>query len=218
MSSLIDENSKSVGSSLSRLYVLRHGETDWNVQKRLQGRTDTSLNDQGRAQAHRHGIKLAKELHAAFPEPLLFEKEIKTWSFVSSPLKRCRETMEIVLSAFDLSSHSYEIDDRLIEISFGEWEGKSWSELRDSDPLLVQARFDDPWVNCAQGAETYAELEKRVLNWHSSLLHKTIAVTHSGPTRVVRRFLSQLPKEEILSLESPQDKFIKTHSRGFEWV
>ena len=218
MSSLIDETSNSVTHSASQLYLLRHGETDWNVQKRLQGRTDTSLNDKGRAQAQRHGIELAKELHAAFPDPLLFEKEIKTWSFVSSPLKRCRETMEIVLSALELSPHLYEIDERLLEISFGDWEGKSWAELRDIAPQLVQARFDDPWENCARGAETYTDLDKRVLSWYSSLSKKTIAVTHSGPSRIVRAAVSDLPKDEILKLDSPQDKFIRVNSKGFEWI
>ncbi|MGH1406819.1 MAG: histidine phosphatase family protein [Rhodomicrobiaceae bacterium] len=222
MSSLIDEKSGSISHSMPQLYLLRHGETDWNVKKRLQGRTDTSLNDAGRAQALRHGVQLKLELAQFFQSSSLknihLQNELKAWSFVSSPLKRCRETMEIVLSALELPSHSYDIDDRLLEISFGEWEGKSWVELRDETPKLVEARFKNPWDVSGPQGETYTELRSRVLSWYEDLSVNTIAVTHSGPSRIVRSAVSNLPEDQVLSLESPQDRFIKVYTDGFEWI
>lgn len=211
------ENSVSQSVSPSLLYVLRHGETDWNVEKRLQGRTDTSLNEQGRRQARRHGDALAQVLSSTSQIKDL-KNELAEWHFVSSPLKRCRETMEIVLDRLGHSSHSFSVDDRLIEISFGEWEGQRWEDLYMSEPELVKARFENPWVDCAPGAETYTDLEKRVLDWYACLPAKTIAVTHSGPSRILRRSVSQMPKEQVLDLQSPQDRFIKISGNRFEWI
>jgi len=222
MSSLIDEKSDCISDSVPQLYLLRHGETDWNVQKRLQGRTDTQLNDNGRAQAKRHGIQLGTELAKLFQNSPLntldLKSELNDWYFVSSPLKRCLETMEILLASLDLPNQTYDVSEQLLEISFGEWEGKSWDELRVAVPDLVQARFDNPWDICGPQGETYTELKSRVLNWYKSLPAKTIAVTHSGPSRIVRDLVSPVKRDKILSLTSPQDRFLAITQKGYDWV
>jgi probable phosphoglycerate mutase len=217
MSSLIDEKPGSISNSMSQLYLFRHGETDWNVQKRLQGRTDTSLNDVGRTQAKRHGLELKAELARGLKNSDL-KTDLNDWYFVSSPLKRCKETMDILLHALGLPDHSYDTDQRLLEISFGEWEGKSWAELRAEVPDLVQARFDNPWDVCGPQGETYTELKTRVCNWYESLPSKTIAVTHSGPSRIVRDCVCSVKRDEILTLTSPQDSFLAVTHKGYEWI
>ena len=211
------ENLVSPSVSPSLLYLLRHGETDWNAEKRLQGRTDTSLNEQGRRQAKRHGDELSRILGSLSLTKDL-KDELSDWYFVSSPLKRCRETMAVVLDRLGHSSHPFSVDDRLIEVSFGEWEGQRWEDLYMNEPAMVKARFENPWVDCAPGAETYTDLEKRVLDWYAGLPAKTIAVTHSGPSRILRRAVDQLPKKQILDLQSPQDRFIKIRDDRFEWI
>ena len=88
-----------------RLYLIRHGETNWNVQRRLQGQADTDLNE--------NGIRLAKvsaENMKDIPIDLAF----------TSPLRRARHTAEIILG--ERNAPLLE-DDRLKEISFGSWEG-----------------------------------------------------------------------------------------------
>ena len=90
-----------------KIYVLRHGETSWNRQRLLQGRSDVELNENGR--------KLAKETAegmADIPFDLVF----------TSPLKRAKETAEIVLNGRDIPIVE---DERIIEISFGVNEGKA---------------------------------------------------------------------------------------------
>lgn len=211
------ENLVSQSVSPSLLFVLRHGETDWNAEKRLQGRTDTPLNEQGRRQARRHGDELAQILRS-ISQTRDLKDELAEWHFVSSPLQRCRETMDIVLGCLGHSSHPFSVDDRLIEISFGEWEGQRWEDLHMSEPELVKARFENPWEVCAPGAETYTDLEKRVLDWYVCRPVKTIAVTHSGPSRILRRAVSEIPKEQVLDLHSPQDRFIKIYGNNFEWI
>ena len=87
------------------IYVMRHGQTDWNVQKRLQGRSDTQLNDKGRELAQITGEALRE-----VPFDIAF----------TSPLMRAKETALLALGGRKVPLVE---DDRLIEISFGEYEG-----------------------------------------------------------------------------------------------
>ena len=89
-----------------KLYIIRHGETSWNVQRRLQGASDTDLNE--------NGITLAKRTGEAL-------KEIPFDLCFTSPLKRAKMTAELILAGRDISIYD---DERLREISFGEWEGR----------------------------------------------------------------------------------------------
>ena len=90
------------------LYIVRHGQTKWNVQKRLQGASDTDLNE--------NGIALAKVTGEAL-------KEVPFSCCFTSPLKRARDTAELVLGERKNSVPVYP-DDRIREISFGVWEGQ----------------------------------------------------------------------------------------------
>ncbi len=103
--------------NLPVLVFIRHGETDWNVEGRLQGRRDIPLNDTGRWQARRNGTAIM----AAMPEAGGFD-------FVASPLSRSRETMEILRAAMGLPPQGYATDDRLKELTFGAWEGFTGEE------------------------------------------------------------------------------------------
>ena len=87
-----------------KLYILRHGETDYNNQGRFQGQNDISLNERGKKQAEETKIKL---------------KDIKFDKVFVSPLKRAIETAKIVVPDYNL-----EVDNRIIERSFGKLEGK----------------------------------------------------------------------------------------------
>ena len=109
-------------TSMSVLYYVRHGETDFNSQGRLQGRRDTVLNAHGRRQAAECGVLL----HALFARE---RRQPQDFKYVSSPLKRVRKTMEIVRASLGLEPHDYEIDARLIEIAYGEWEGLTLPEI-----------------------------------------------------------------------------------------
>ena len=105
------------------LYFIRHGETDFNVAQRLQGRSETSLNARGRTQAREYAGILRD----------LFERDRRQpsdYAYVSSPLLRARETMELQRSELGLDPSAYAMDERLAEISYGEWEGRSRKSKR----------------------------------------------------------------------------------------
>ena len=74
------------------LYLVRHGQTDWNAEARFQGQMDIDLNDLGREQARQNGIKLGR----------LLGSEISRFDFVASPMSRTRETMEVARAAVGL--------------------------------------------------------------------------------------------------------------------
>src|SRR5262245_23986500 len=105
------------------LYYIRHGETDWNVEGRLQGRQDTDLNAAGRQQAHACA-GILRELVARDG------RATTEFAYISSPLRRARETMEIMRAALGMDRDAYRVEPRLREIEFGEWEGMTLAEVR----------------------------------------------------------------------------------------
>ena len=112
------------------LFYIRHGETDWNAESRLQGQRDIPINAKGRAQTQQRGEVLRE----------LIAREDGAFDFVPSPLGRTRETMEIARAALGLDPQAYQIGERLKEISFGAWEGFGLDELCRAFPEAIAAR------------------------------------------------------------------------------
>jgi probable phosphoglycerate mutase len=158
------------------LYYIRHGETDWNVVGRLQGHHDILLNAHGRAQATHCG-EILRELFA--------KKGIEAAAldYVSSPLGRARQTMELARAAIGLSAADYRIEQRLIEISFGDWEGFTITQLRSRDPERVAAREHDKWQFVAPGGESYKAVAMRMRHWYDSLAGNAVVTAHGGTAR-----------------------------------
>ena len=98
------------------LVLWRHGQTDYNLEGRIQGRVDIPLNDIGRDQA----ASAAPDLVALNPAAIF-----------SSPLERARQTAEVLASAIGLGVH---VDNRLAERSFGRWEGLSRAQIEERWP------------------------------------------------------------------------------------
>ena len=92
------------------VYFFRHGETDFNVAQRLQGRYDTSLNAIGRRQADECGNVLRELLTRDGCRP-------EDFAYISSPLKRACESMELARGNLGLAPAGYALDDRLMEIA-----------------------------------------------------------------------------------------------------
>lgn len=134
-----------------RLYLVRHGETDWNTERRLQGQVDISLNEFGKNLAVKTGRGLA---------------DIRFDICFTSPLKRAKETAELILADREVEI----IDDaRIIEMSFADWEGRHCSKERWEVPDSFQKFFDDPAnYEPAPDGESFAQVKKRTgefLQW-----------------------------------------------------
>ncbi len=128
-------------------------------QQRLQGRHDVPLNPEGRKQAMRSGAILQE----------LFDRDGRTpedFVYVSSPLMRARETMELVRTTLGLPKSPYEVEQRLAEIAFGEWEGLTYDDVIKRDGDVVAKREGDKWGFLPPGGESYAEVTARVGAWY----------------------------------------------------
>lgn len=176
------------------LYFVRHGETDFNIAHRLQGRYETSINARGREQAK----------HCAGALSDLFAREQRRpadCAFVSSPLKRARETMEIVRAALGLDAAAYAVDDRLQEISYGDWEGLTLPEISARDPELLASRDQDKWDFRPPGGESYRDVAKRVAAWYATVSRDTVIAAHGGIARALLANFGILPEEEATFAE-----------------
>jgi probable phosphoglycerate mutase len=174
-----------------RLYYVRHGLTDWNIAGRLQGHHDIPLNQTGRAQAVHCGQILADLLARAGRPAAHFD-------YVSSPLSRARETMEIVRDTLGIAPTRYEIEPRLTEISFGEWEGLTYGEVMLRDPDVVAKREADKWEFLPPGGETYRQVALRVGAWYASLERDTVVCAHGGTGRALVALLDIAAPEQAV--------------------
>lgn len=187
------------------LWFIRHGETDWNRKRRIQGRTDIPLNETGHAQASAIALSLSS-LHDSLDK----------FDLYVAPLQRPRQTMQYIVDNFGLDWADIIIDDRLTELNFGELEGTTWPELN--------ARGLDPEKNPEgyhafrpQGGESYADATERVHDWLNCLTRPAIVVAHGGISRIVRGIAMDLPIAEIPGLRNPQWKFYRIRDGEIEW-
>jgi len=160
------------------VYFVRHGQTEWNAAGRFQGTQDIPLNDLGREQAIRSGELLvdilARDSHIPAKMP-----------FLSSPLGRARNTMELLRAALGVPPHDYELDDRLREIGYGHWEGSTLPQMELSHPEVFAERQIDKWGVPPPGGESYASVTIRMRDWYDSLIQDTVAVSHGGSMRAL---------------------------------
>ena len=125
------------------LYIVRHGTTDWNARHKLQGRTDVPLNEAGR--------ELAREAAERY-------RDVHFDVCFCSPLVRAKETAEILLAGRDIPIY---YDDRLMEMSFGDYEGIENSFQIPDCPINVFFKAPENYLDPPGGAESMEELLAR---------------------------------------------------------
>jgi broad specificity phosphatase PhoE len=186
------------------LYFIRHGETDWNAAGRLQGQMDIPLNDKGRVQAAESAAILASLTNVA---------DLDYWA---SPLTRTRETMERVREALGLHPPFYKTDDRLKELTFGDWEGFTLAEAKANNPDAYQKRHNDKWNAHPPKGESYQDVANRVTPWLNSLTRDTIIVSHGGVGRALLHVLAGVPKHEAAETHIAQGVVYQMEAGGFK--
>jgi probable phosphoglycerate mutase len=181
------------------IYFVRHGETTWNRQGRMQGHLDAPLTARGLAEARRDGAALRAEITGHEPYQLVF-----------SPLHRTRETAMIIAEEVGSCLAGRRSDDQLKEVSWGAWDGLTFDEIQARDPEIWQARLRDRWNVAPPGGESYRALHERVAGWLASVADhpRLIVVSHGALGRVLRGIYLQLAPARILALEEPQDALI----------
>lgn len=174
-----------------KLYLIRHGETDWNKAHRVQGRTDIPLNDSGRAQAEQTARLL---------------RQVRIDAVYASPFSRAYETAQIIAGGRGLEINK---DDGLAEIQFGLWEGKTMGELMEQYPDLWR---DWGWLNrqedCQRmGAESYTDIQRRSMDVVERIIKErdendnVLVVSHTMPVKLIIANYLQMPLEAISRLK-----------------
>ncbi len=195
-----------------RLWFIRHGETDFNRDGRLQGQQDIALNAKGREQAGAVGRALRKLAGAE-----MAALDIAS-AFVGSPFARTRRTMELARAAMGFDPSAYALDDRLKELTFGEWEGFTWPEIEARDPAGAAARAANKWDFTPPGGESYAGLARRVAPWVETIEGDLFVASHGGVARALMYLIAGVAPEKAAEIPIQQGRAILFEGGRFEWV
>ena len=168
---------------MALFYFLRHGETEWNAGGRWCGRTDVPLSDVGRRQAE----SLARRM-----------KTISVEALYSSPLVRALETARMVGQAIGLEPW---VDQRLVELNYGAWEGRPFEEVKRTMPAVYQAWDADPAHVAPPEGETGLQLIERVTPFLAELAQKyqhgnVVVVCHRTVCRLLACHIMGVPLSE----------------------
>jgi probable phosphoglycerate mutase len=180
------------------IYLARHGETEWNLEGRMQGRLESALTPLGVRQAAAMADLIGDLVERDGPQP---------WRLVSSPAGRAQATAGAISRRLGLP---IELDERLIEIGCGEWEGRLRSDVAASHPELFATR---EWFFNAPGGETYDDVFARVSDWLAEQApepeRRVIVVSHGVAGRLLRGAYGGLTRHETIHQDVPQDAIFR---------
>jgi len=174
------------------ILLVRHGQTEFNRERRLQGQMDSPLTELGLRQAEAVGELLAGMIRPA-----------DGWMLAASPLGRARDTATVIGARLGLTVM---LDDRLMEVSWGRHEGRTRSELEAGYPDTFGRTG---WAFDVAEAEALEAVEARLASWLEDLppepWRRVIAVSHGVSGRVLRGLYASLPREDMRRQDVPQD-------------
>jgi len=175
------------------LYLVRHGQTEFNAAGRYQGRLDSPLTALGRSQAERVGTLIATLVPPGT-------------RIVSSPLGRALSTATIIAQAAALPTP--ETDARLVEISLGRWDGMTDEDIEFTHPGARDGTDRWNWHFASPDGETYEQMAARAGAWlaeATALTTPLVAVSHGVTGRMLRGLYAGLDRETALKQDVPQD-------------
>jgi len=177
---------------LPPLYLMRHGQTNWNRDRRIQGQMESELTETGRGHAARQG-----EILAGLPLPAGICAHV-------SPLLRTRQTADIAVAPLGVA---ITCDDRLKEVSLGAWEGGYYADLLQENPDLRALNIFD--LCLASPGETLADLQDRIGAFLRDLRGPAIIVSHGIALTVLRGLARGLDHAQMRALDRGQGYVIQ---------
>lgn len=175
---------------MTYLILIRHGETDWNVDGRYQGQADPPLNAKGLTQAYR----LAEELAGV---------ELRV--LYTSPLRRALQTARILADTLDLPLHQ---EPRLMEIHQGDWQGRLRADIAARYPDLFRRWETEPWAVTPPGGEHLTQVQARVYAAVDEILarHRSQSIglaIHRIPIALIKVRYQGLDPDVVRTLQLP---------------
>jgi probable phosphoglycerate mutase len=188
------------------ILLLRHGETLWNTENRLQGHLDSKLTQRGKQQARQNGFILRKHVN-------------RNLRFISSPLGRCRQSAILVAQELGYDPKLIEYEDRVKERSFGRWEGYKVADIEQNDAEAYQTTRANRWCNPPPGGESYAMVATRLSSWLTDVEGESlILMSHGCAGRILRGVYTEACKEDIYALSEPHDAIYGLKNNTIERV
>jgi probable phosphoglycerate mutase len=182
------------------IYLVRHGQTEFNASSRFQGQVDSPLTELGRAQARRVGRSLRRLVDPA------------NVTLFSSPLGRAHATASIISEELGVSSDII-LDARLMEVGMGSWDGLTDYEIEMEWPKARDGLGRYEWFFHSPDGESYDAMETRlagvldeISNYPAAM---KIIVSHGVAGRMIRRLFAGLDRQVGLSLDVPQDAIFR---------
>jgi probable phosphoglycerate mutase len=177
------------------MFVALHGQTEWNREGRVQGGLDSPLTEHGRRQAVTAGRILGDQLAPG------------TFEMVCSPLGRTLETARIIATELGFDVSAIRTDERLKEVSLGQWEGHTHAEVQVRWPDSIAGSNRYNWFFRSPDGETHDEVATRLKGWLKAHAHRDtlVVVTHGIASRVLRGLYGGLAMEDALQLEVARD-------------
>ena len=181
------------------IYVVRHGQTVWNLQKRKQGQMDSPLTLRGINQAGLISDILKKEI-----------LDFRDFQLVISPQWRCQQFSSIICENIGVKFSDCIVENDLKEHSFGFWEGLTEEEIESEFPGMLAKRYSNWWEYVVPGGESYELLSKRVekvlFRYYNK---KVIFVCHEMVSKVLRGNYLNMNHEDVLKLKHEQNRVFK---------
>ena len=178
------------------VHLVRHGQTDWNLERRIQGQTNSQLTDLGRQQARDASFKL---------------KNVHIDHVFSSSSTRALETARLIMEGRDIELLPH---DALREIQLGHWEGNLYDEIKEREPENYHHFWQDPSQFNVPGAETFHQLQQRGLSVLNELVEKypgrsLLIVSHGA---FIKSLLSHIEGRHLKDLWLPPSMSNCCHS------
>ncbi|WP_027631960.1 alpha-ribazole phosphatase [Clostridium hydrogeniformans] len=172
-----------------KLFLIRHGQTDWNLKEKIQGSCDIELNETGIKQAEKLSNKL-------------LEKNYRFSKIYSSPQRRALKTSEILSEATNVDYISIK---ELEEINFGQWEGLSWTEVKEQYPVEYKEWYINRRYTKPPKGESYQEMLERVVTALHKIINENddvVVVTHSAIIMCLQCYITNTPFDEMMKFKT----------------
>jgi len=186
---------------LPTIILIRHGQTEWNVEGRYQGQLNSNLTLLGQEQARESALKIKKNIKLREP-----------FSFFSSPLGRARETTSIICNELGIDLNSVVFDENIKEINYGIFEGKTKVSCQTEHATAFNARESDKWFYQLEGGgESYETVSKRLYQWLESIKNESVVVVvaHEMINRALRGICMNYSHDRTLNLRQPNNMVLK---------
>ncbi|ALS00932.1 hypothetical protein ATZ33_05980 [Enterococcus silesiacus] len=194
-----------------KIYLLRHGETEYNRQGIYQGTLDSPLTPLGKRQVKENGLLLKQKLRT------FDDQEI---AFFYSPLGRTKQSAQIIYETLDRQVINLIKDEQLKEVNIGSWNGKNRQAIIAETKDKGYNEFN--WYFKSPNGETYKDVQLRCTKWLEEIKtvkqQHIIVMSHGLLGRVLRGSILKLPYEKTIQLDVPQTGFFIVQESGLEYI